>query len=177
MITNNCFRLVSACLFTLGTVLLPAVLSAQTPQWIWHPNSGQAVTNGEVRLFRKTFTVERRVQKATLEVAVDNKAEVFLNGEAVANAQGHTQATTTDVTGKIKAGENLLTVRGLNEDGPAALLVRLELRLPARGKQIVVSDTSWQTGVAEEKGWRTADFKPSGAWVAAVSVGKLGDAP
>src|ERR1051326_7425530 len=56
-----------------GTLACCAVLlaeitaHAQTPHWIWHPNNGQAATNGEVRFFRKTFTAGARVQKATLE--------------------------------------------------------------------------------------------------------------
>src|SRR5882762_9777666 len=125
--------------------------NAQTPQWIWHPNSGQAVTNGEVRFFRKTFAIEGRAQKATLEVAADNNAEVFLNGESVATAQSHSEATHTDVAGKLKTGENLLAVRGLNQEGPAALLVRLEINLGSRRKQVVVSDASWLTSASEDK--------------------------
>ncbi|HEU0039027.1 MAG TPA: hypothetical protein VFR76_07115, partial [Verrucomicrobiae bacterium] len=158
------------CLFSLCA-------KAQTPQWIWHPNNGQAATNGEVRFFRKTFTAGARVQKATLEVAVDNEAEVFLNGEAVATAHSYNEATVANVTGKIKVGENALAVRGLNQEGPAALLLRLEIQPNSRNKQYIVTDTSWQTSATEDSGWRSADLKPSGKWVAAVSVGKLGDAP
>jgi len=150
---------------------------AQTPQWIWHPNGGETATNGEVRFFRKTFSVEARVQKATLAVAADNDAEVFLNGKLTATAHGYTEALHTDVTGKIKAGENVLAVRGLNQEGPAALMVRLEIQPVGQKRQVLVSDRSWFTAVSEEEGWRTLEFKPSSEWVSAVSVGKLGDGP
>ena len=49
----------------------PVPLGAQTPEWIWHDNKGAAPADGEVRFFRKTFTVDGLASKAVLSVAGD----------------------------------------------------------------------------------------------------------
>lgn len=141
------------------------------PQWIWHPNGGNAATNGEIRFFRKTFPIEGKVQKAVLAVAADNSAEVFLNEKMTMNARGYERATYTDVTAQLKPGENLLSIRGLNETGPGGLLVRLEITLASKEKQFVVSDTTWITGAdADRTAVRKFAWNDSGSWVAAKDV-------
>ena len=95
-------KIVCLCLFALTTGFLAttsrAQPQAQTPEWIWHPNSGQAATNGEVRLFRKTFTVEGRVNRAVLSVAADDRASISLNGSPAIKVNGFERATRMDVT-------------------------------------------------------------------------------
>ena len=136
---------------------------AQTPEWIWHPNSGQTATNGEVRLFRRTFTVEGRVNRAVLSAAADDRAGISLNGSPAIRVNGFERATRTDVTEFLRQGENELTVRATNETSVAGVLVRLELSLPARQRRVIVSDASWSSSVAEPANW-----------VAASSLGKVG---
>src|SRR5688572_8099750 len=154
-------------------ISVSASLAADTPkpQWIWHPNGGNAATNGEVRFFRKSFPLEGKVQKAVLAVAADNSAEVFLNEKMAMNARGYERATYTDVTTQLVSGENLLSIRGLNENGPGGLLVRLEITLANKEKQFVVSDTTWITGAdADRTTVRKFEWKDSGSWVAAKNV-------
>lgn len=177
MMPINCRQRVRALRLFLPILLVATSVSAQSPNWIWHPNEGRTPAENEVRFFRKVFRVEGRVQKAVLSVAADNRAEVFLNGERVLESRSHSQATHTDVTASIKAGENVLAVQGANEGGPAALLVRLELIWPDGLKRFVVSDGSWLASRREETGWRTEQFQPTPNWMAAVRVGKLGDPP
>jgi putative heme-binding domain-containing protein len=177
MRTINCRQRVSAILLVFSTLLLAVRASAQTPNWIWHPNEGRATAENEVRFFRKSFSVEGRAQKAILSVAADNRAEVFLNGERVMESRSHSQATHTDVTARIKIGQNVLAISAANEGGPAALLARLELTLADGQKQFVVTDASWLASSTEAVDWRTAQFQPTSIWVAAANVGKLGDPP
>lgn len=152
--------------FAVGAALLPLTLRAQTPEWIWHPDKGQAATNGETRLFRKTFTLEGKVNKAVLSVAADNRASVTVNQSPSVVVNGFERATRTDVTSYLHAGENQLTIQGFNETAIAGLLVRLEISLPNRQRQVIVSDTSWEAS-------------PVGStnWVKAASLGKLGIEP
>lgn len=145
------------------------------PQWIWHPNGGNAPTNGEIRFFRKTFTLEGKVQKAVLAVAADNSANVFVNEKMMTAARGYDRATYTDVTSQLLPGENLLAVRGENENGPAALVVRLEITLANKEQLTVVSDASWVTGIETDKNtWRGTKWKDPGSWVAAKNVHESG---
>ena len=67
--------------------LLLAVVSAvaQEPQWIWHT---QQSADDEVRYFRKTFTLPTAPAEATLSVACDNRAKVFVNGTEIPGAVG-----------------------------------------------------------------------------------------
>ncbi len=177
MIAINCHSRVRALPLFLFTLLIATSVGAQSPNWIWHPNEGRAAADNEVRFFRKVFNVERRVQKAVLSVAADNRAEVFVNGERILESRSHSQATHTDVTATVTTGTNVIAVRAANEGGPAAVLAQLALTLPDGQQQVVVTDASWLAGNTETTGWRTTQFQPSADWVAAVVVGKLGDPP
>src|SRR5262245_47550158 len=97
---------------------------AQTPEWIWHDNKGQAPADNEVRFFRKTFTLEGEVSRALLTFAGDDRAVAFLNGKQVAANRGWNQATTVAVTTEIKPGENLLAIRGQNTSSDADIGAR-----------------------------------------------------
>jgi len=147
-----------------GLFLLPA--AAQTPEWIWHPNSGQAATNGEVRLFKKVFTVDGRINRGVLSAAADDRASISVNGSPAIPVNGFERATRNDVTEFLRPGENQLTVLATNEASIAGLIVRLELSLPARQRLAIVSDTTWLASTA----------KPTN-WVSAASLGKLGAEP
>lgn len=156
--------------FLCGCAMLAGAFSptlrAQTPEWIWHPNQGQATTNGETRLFRKTFMVEGKVNRAILSVAADDRAGVTLNQSPVIVVNGYERATRTDVTDQLRPGENVLLIHATNETSVAGVLVRLDLSLPNRRRQLVVSDTSWLA----------ATIAPTN-WVNAASLGKVGREP
>lgn len=137
-----------------------------TPEWIWHPNGGQAATNGEVRWFRKSFTVDGKVNRAVLSAAADDHAGISLNGSPAIQVNGFGRATRTDVTEFVRPGENQLTIHATNGASLAAVLVRLELSLPARQRRSIVSDTTWSSSVVEPANW-----------VKAVSLGKVGREP
>jgi putative heme-binding domain-containing protein len=165
------------CLPSLFTVLLATLAHAQTPEWIWHPNDGQPPSGGEVRLFRKTFTVRGEATKAVVAVAADNQATVWLNGQPAGRSDSHERAAYSDVTSRIKPGENVLAVRAVNNDGPAGVLVSLEITSAPQRKQLIVTDATWLTSATEEDGWRSATVKTQANWIAAKSLGRVGIQP
>lgn len=112
-----------------ATAFIAAVQSvtAQTPEWIWHANGGKAPGNNERRFFRKTFTLDAKPTKATLAASVDNEGTAFVNAKSVATIVSWEQAISVDVTADLKAGENILALRGINEGGAAGVVARLEL--------------------------------------------------
>ncbi|MBM3832838.1 MAG: c-type cytochrome [Verrucomicrobia bacterium] len=150
--------------------------NAQTPEWIWHDNKGAAPKDDEVRLFRKSFQVDNPVTKAVLTAAGDDQATVFINGRQVIANRGWERPATANVAREIKAGENLIAVRGRNTSSAAAIIVKLELTLQNERKQTIVSDTSWTSSSSELNNWFTPSFDPIG-WTKVVSHGQLGVQP
>src|SRR6266566_2012779 len=64
MLNMNAPKLPFAFFCLAASLNFPVPLCAQTPEWIWHDNKGAAPADGEVRFFRKTFTVEGPASKA-----------------------------------------------------------------------------------------------------------------
>lgn len=158
--------------FAAAAVAVAQHASAQTPEWIWFNKTSEA----EVRYFRKAFTVEGQPKKAELLATADDGLEVFLNGERVLNAHDWNNAHKTDLTGKVKAGANVLAIRGVNADSsPAGAIAQLTLTTE-KGQQLVVTDASWKAADKEAKDWNQAGFDDA-AWGAAKSLGKIGVEP
>src|SRR5690349_15069309 len=114
-------------------LLLPFCAAAENPHWIWHDNHGKAIQTNETRFFRKAFRVARRLQKATLSVAADDDATVYINGKKVAEVSGYDKPVYQDITDDINRGENVIAIRGHNTTSDVAgVLVMLELKESSR---------------------------------------------
>lgn len=152
-------------------------IQAQTPEWIWHPNAGQAITNGEVRYFQKTFVVSDQPSKGVLSVAADNRALVTINESPAIEVNGYQRATRAEVTAHLRVGTNFIAIQAHNETGAAGVLGRVEILLPKRKRQTVVTDASWLSAVAESPDWRKTDISAAVGWSKVASLGKVGVEP
>ena len=152
-------------------------VQAQVPEWIWHPNNGANPGDNEVRFFRKTFALSTTPKKAVLMAAGDDELEIWINGEKAFSVKGWNEAKYSEVTKRLKTGENVIAIRGRSEGGDAAILARIEMDFPRNKKMLVKTDASWQAAAREEKDWEKQDFKPGNEWTPAKSRGKLGVAP
>jgi putative heme-binding domain-containing protein len=150
-----------------------AALHAQQPEWIWHT---QHAANGEVRYFRKAFELGAAPRQAVLTASCDDGATVFVNGAQVAEVNDWHTPQTVDVTKHLAQGKNVVAVRGRNQTGTAALVLRLQVTLFNAREDTIVTDSSWRSAEKETAGWQTADFDASG-WSKPHSFGKLGVAP
>ena len=168
----NAFRLLAFAALLSGL----QAATAQTPEWIWHANGGKAPGNNERRFFRKTFTLDAKPTKATLAASVDNEGTAFVNAKSVATIVSWEQPIAVDVTADLKAGENILALRGINHGGAAGVVARLELTFADGKKQSIVTDLTWLAHSEDVVGWQTADYKKEG-WEKPVSVAKLGAQP
>src|SRR6266545_838593 len=166
----------SAAGFLALSLAVTAHAAAQSPEWIWHPNNGAPPGDNEVRFFRKEFRMTDAPEKATLRVACDNRANVFLDGKQVAEATEWSTPTVVDLTPLLKAGDHLLAVRAKNEGSAAGLLVVLEAAFPTTKRMTLVSDATWQTAERSLRGWNMPDERVEG-FVAAKSLGKVGIQP
>ncbi|WP_040549828.1 c-type cytochrome [Pedosphaera parvula] len=152
------------------------VVRADAPDWIWHDNKGKEPANGEIRYFRKTFNVTGKVSNATLSAAADDEIQVFINGNMVLEGSGWSKGSHADVTKHIHPGENLIAIRGRNVSGPAAVIAMVEMQLPKRQKQYLLTDKSWLSSDTGVDNWYTTNYNDSN-WTKPVSLGKLGVQP
>ncbi len=164
-------------LFVLAAVLsVVHAATAQTPEWIWHPNNGKPPGNNERRFFRKPFTLDGKVQKAMLAVTVDNEGTAFLNAKSVGTIVTWERPLIVDVTAELQTGANILAVRGINHGGAAGVVARLDVTFADGKKTSVISDTTWLAHNDDVVGWQQLDFKTEG-WVKPLTVAKLGAGP
>jgi len=151
-------------------------LYAQTPEWLWSGGQGAAAGSEEVRFFRKTFQPPAGFTRAVLTTTGDDRVTAYVNGEQVAQNRSWDKAISVDVTKQIKAGDNVLALRGRNNNGNSGVIAKLEFTLKDNTKQSIVTDTSWLSAAKETDGWQTAAFKADD-WTKPVSRGKLGVQP
>lgn len=124
--------------------------------------------------FRKTFTAPPGLVRTILLGACAERMTVFINGERAGEISAAVPATSLDVTGRVRPGENVLAVHVQNSSGLAAVRLLLELA-SERGRQIwIASDSSWLAARAEEPGWVSTAFAPQQPWKTAVAHGEHG---
>ena len=132
-----------------------------TAEWIW----GGPAKEDDRYLFGTEF--DGGSKAATLIAACDNRLVVFINDVQVAESSSWEAPIIVDVQKHIKAGKNTLRVRGFNSDGPAALALKLALKMPDGKLRYVVTDKSWQAA----RGFMSDKFAP------VVVLGKMGMKP
>ncbi len=125
--------------------------------WIWEP--GKKNDNQTVYL-RKDFDVPSPAPARTwVQLVVDNRATVYLNGQRLGATEDWKTPASYDVTTIVKPGHNALAVEAFNADGPAGLLLSL---------------TGWDAGgkvlldVKSDKTWKVSTTKPAANWTQVV---------
>ncbi|HEV2295383.1 MAG TPA: family 16 glycoside hydrolase [Tepidisphaeraceae bacterium] len=145
----------------------------KAPQWIWRRGK---LKDGDVVYFRKSVPLSSVPAKAELIATCDNEMEVYVNGRRVAQSNQWNQPVFADVTKLLAKGHNAIAVRGLNTNGPAGLLLKLEIDLGGGQRELVVSDATWVTSTTPRDGWNQKDFSSAG-WSEARVVGDAGVQP
>ncbi len=147
--------------------------AANLPHWIW-PSSAPA--QNEIAFLRRTFAITQTPQRAGLRAAADRRMTLFLNGTKIADVDGYQRMAKFDVTHAVKPGANVIALRAQNDSGPAGILAQLTLTYADGRTETILSDTSWQASLREERGWEQPDFAARG-WFHALSFGPLGVKP
>jgi putative heme-binding domain-containing protein len=162
----------------LALLALPAAAQhdAPAPEWIW---SVPHVRDGQEGWFRRDFEIDvgTEIASARLFATADNHVEVWLDGERIGVSDEWWQPVERDVTEHVRAGANALCAWAKNDDGPAGLLIRLEVALTSGETVRIVTDDTWPClQDPPPPGWTAVEFRPSG-WKLAKSFGALGVAP
>lgn len=148
-------------------------LGPKLGQWIWHPEQAE---NQRVFL-QKAFHVPGKIASASLRVASDNYAKVFANGREVGAHDTWETLATFDVAAALKGNaENLLAIEARNEDGPAGVLVGLQVVMEDGEEVDVVSDGSWLAATEMPLAWPVGKARSQGV-VPAKVVANYGDQP
>ncbi len=152
------------------------VLAAKEPEWIWFDHAGAPHSGWETTFFRKSFTIDGAVSKAELIGTVDLQMTVYLNGQAVATNKHWDKPVKVDVTAAIKPGKNIIAARGRSDGVDPGFILRLELALPDKSTNTILTDTTWLCSTNESPGWEKPEFAAAD-WVKPVSKGELGVQP
>ena len=149
--------------------------------WIWHRDrevDRDILPRPGVRLFRYDFELEQpadSVAEARLLMAADDAADLYLNGELLAESVNFRQTRELDVQGVVASGKNRLAVRGENTGrmpNPAGLLLSLRLTYRDSSRQWVFSNTDWHTAENATGDWMASPYEDS-TWQPARSHGSF----
>ena len=144
-------------------------------KWIWN---AKAQGNQKHAWFRKTLHLDpaETVARASVVVTADNAFVMHINGVECASGKDTGNPQQLEVAPRLKTGDNLIALRGWNDDGPAGLLMSMRVKLGS-GKIIdVQTGADWKTSAIESPDWMQPGADES-TWEPAGVVGNYGDAP
>jgi hypothetical protein len=118
-------------------VVLPEPANAA---WIWGPDNDTS--------YRLTKAFAGNCERAVLVASGDNRMQILLNGNVVAESSAWDQPIAVDVTEAVKDGDNELTAIVANDGGIAGFACRLVLTEAGGGTRVVETDDSWTAAVA-----------------------------
>lgn len=127
-----------------SSALAQVVNRPPVPDWI----SRADASPGQVVFFRREFNAPTPLLKSVLLGACEGRMEVLLNDKRIGEISGATNATGFDVTGQLRSGTNVLSLRAVNPAGPLKVAVLLELNADLARQQWIISDANWQTGLS-----------------------------
>ena len=158
---------------------LPFSIAARADEakWIWAADRTlkSAIPEGETCLFRKAINL-RVAAEGEVEIAADDRYELFLNGKRVGAGSSSREMKSFDLTDYLEVGRNIVAVKVVNTHGDtAALAARVSIRPKNEDKWFTFSsDSSWKTSTEDNPMWETVLFNDR-LWEPASEFGKLGD--
>jgi putative heme-binding domain-containing protein len=148
-------------------------------QWIWF-NEGDPTKEAPAgtRYFRKTFQIDRNVQKpvddGSLDITADDEFTVWVNGAQIGQGSDSKRVFRFDATSHLLNGKNVIAVAAKNHTkGPAGLLVRLSYVPNGLSRMAQMSDESWKSAKVAPDGWQKLEFDDTG-WQSAKVLGPYG---
>ncbi len=137
-----------------------------------------AMPGGAWAYFRKRFDVGEVPRHAWLQVAGDDVATVWVNGQRLGEI-GLSPATEFDLRPYLRRGENVVAAAVVNQGatpdptGFAAVIGMGEKRVD---ETVIVSDKTWLASAEAKDGWEKPEFDDH-AWKAAQEVSRVPGPP
>jgi len=160
----------------------PDLLTFEGCRWVWFPE-GEPQKSAPIgtRFFRRDIDIpsDRKIKLARFKLAMDNEGTLFVNGQMVQKFSGWAPPYTLDVTEKLKAGVNCLSISAENQGdkpNPAGLAGKLLIEFESGDAVAILIDHFWKVSNTEQEGWKSSDFDDT-AWVDAGEMVEIGAAP
>ena len=134
------------------------VAAYKNSPWIWTEKAEQGAA-----YFRKSFTVPDLTGKKVFMVCDGRSYQVFLNGKAIMSAQDYSEAQMVDITGELKAGENVIAAQATkNANHPGFFAyVGFPRKESAGGNEMLMSSEGMKCSSESSKGWYLREFDDS----------------
>ncbi|MFN7141793.1 MAG: DUF1549 domain-containing protein, partial [Limisphaerales bacterium] len=113
-------------------------------KWIWSTKEAASKAPAEYVYFRKVVNLETAPTEAAVVITCDNSFVLYVNGTKIGEGNDYTKPSLFDLRNVLKAGENVVAVRGANHlpnnslpkagelvpgtDNPAGLLLYARVR-------------------------------------------------
>ncbi len=136
-------------------------LSTGAARWIWW--TADLTEPSPVRFYAaRSFLLAAAPPSARARIFVDRGWELFVNGQRVASGQQKPgdRLIGVDLSGRLRAGRNLLTIAAESPTGAGGILFALDL---AERANAVVSDSSWLVTRSEAEA-REGAGRPTIVW-------------
>lgn len=150
---------------------------ADEAQWVWASGTlaEHAIPAGETCFFRKLINL-RTPAEGVIEIAADDRYELFVNGKRVGGGVSPREMQEFDVSKLLTVGRNMVAVRVSNTHGDtAALAARVSVRPINQEKWYTFSsDKTWKTTLDQSSMWQSTVFNDR-VWKPAAEFGPLGD--
>ena len=143
--------------------LVPGATGGESlARWIWVPEDISASTN-QHRYFIKELRLSAAPAAGQLNFASDDACVVWINGKQ----RGNCGFKGVSIPAKfLRAGKNVIAIRGWNNRGHAGVLMRGDITLANGEKVAVVTDSSWKCTKSHIANWNQPGFIPGKEWSA-----------
>ncbi len=155
--------------------------AALPEQYVWSANrrSKDQIEKDAPIYFRATFQVKSVPQHATLYVAGPEASSAYLDGKLADKVQDNPASPlkmpvfTTDVSGKLHTGENVLALKITPRRDDDRLVVKI---VPATAgidaPALLISGTLWKSSLSADTGWQNAGFDDK-SWSQVDAMGPI----
>lgn len=147
--------------------------------WIWYPENPVSEAVEQYRYFRYEFTLEDDAEYAPFQITVDDKYDLYVNGEHVyenwettGDTWGNVQSM--DLTDKVQKGQNVIAIKAYNRVSEAGVLFDGKFTLKNQTTAIVASSTevvSSRTANDTSLDWTQVGYNDSG-WTGCREYGQ-----
>lgn len=121
--------------------------------------------------YRKSFTLDELPEKAILQLASNQSADVYINGKKIGTSTSWRRSKEFDAGKALKTGKNTIAVATFNNRGASRVLFELYMLSAQKVKTVIISDCSWKFSMQKTEKWESTDFDDS-LWKKVYVYGK-----
>lgn len=141
-------------------------------KWIWGAGTRLGAANPGTYYFRRVFGMRRPVE-GTIEIACQDKYELYVNGRFVGEGANWRVMDRFDIAPYLTDGRNSIAVKSTSSTLTAGLVARVIVR-GAGGPYVAFStDHNWVSSTTVDSKWTWPEFDTSG-WKPSAAYGEFG---